>query len=154
MEGAVRVVNIYRILNFTGIFATIGSFLVALIALMPVHMGGPGEHPGPQHGVCETTLYEPAVQQLRAKPKPAEIDRFRLLGADPRFTYYYDYNTGEVSCVVRSGPIGPLVEASRVDAPDRTRRNGILVCVLVIVSAATGMKIIQLIRAGRDRNKE
>lgn len=149
-------VNIYRILNFTGILATIGSFLVGLITLMPVHLGGPGIPPGSQNppGVCDTTLYEPAARQLRAKPKPVETDRFMLLGADPHFTYYYDYTTGEVSCVVRPGPIGPLVEASRANAPDRTRQNGILVCVLVIVAAATGIKIIQSIRAGRERDKK
>ncbi len=149
-------VNIYRILNFTGILATVGSFLVGLIALMPVHLGNSGQPPGSQDipGVCDTALYKPAAEQLRSKPKPAEIDRFVLLGADPHFTYYYDYTTGEVSCVVRLGPIGPMVEAARANAPDRTRQNGILVCVLVIVAAATGIKIIDLIKAGRERGKK
>ncbi len=149
-------VNIYRILNFTGILATVGSFLVGLISLMAVHVGGPGVLPGsqPPSGVCDTALYEPAAEQLRAKPKPAGIDRFLLLGADPRFTYYYDYTTGMVSCLVRRGPIKPMVEASRANAPDRTRQNGILVCVLVIVAAATGIKIIDLIKAGRERAKK
>ncbi len=147
-----RVINIYRILNFTAIFATIGSFLVALIALMLGRMPGPGELPGPQTQICDTTLYEPAAEQLRAKPKPAESGRFLTLGVDPRFTYYYDYTTGEISCVVRQGPIGPLVEASRANSPDRTRENSILVCVLVVISAATGIKIIRLVRGSQARN--
>ena len=149
-------VNTYRIWTFVGLLATVGSFLVGLLSLMPAHLGDPGIPPGSQNpaGVCDTALYEPAAEQLRTKPKPAGIDRFLLLGADPRFFYYYDFTTGVVSCVLRRGPIKPMVEASRANAPDRIRQNGILVCVLVIVAAATGMMIIRSILAGRKRDKK
>ena len=147
------VVSIYRILNFAGIFATIGSFVIAVTQLVPDRRGDSNGSPVPQTQVCDTTLYEPAAEQLRAKPKPADRGRILTLGADSRFAYYYDYATGEIYCVARQGPIGPLVEGSHANAPDRTRQNGILICVLVIVSAAVGMKIIQSIRASRKREK-
>lgn len=132
------------------VLATVGSFLIELRGILPAVGGTSPEAHGSSNAVCDWTIYEPAIRKLRAEPKPANVDRFALLGADPYFTYHYDYATGRVACVAQSKPKGPLVEASRSEAPDPTRRNVILVCVLVMVASGTGLQAIRLIRCARE----
>jgi hypothetical protein len=155
MEGAMRTIHIHRILGMAAILATIGSFLIELRGMLPSTNRTSAEVPGSSRRVCEWTIYEPVIRKLLAEPKPADVERFALLGADPYFTYFYDHETGRVVCVVQSKQKGPLVEASRSEPPDRTRRNVILICLIVLVLSGAGMKIVRMVRAGRsDQQKE
>lgn len=143
-----RIIHIHRILGLAAALAGIGSFAIGL-ATLPFGNGASIDAPGVPQAVCDWAVYEPVIRKLRAEPKPAEIDRFALLGADPYFTYYYDYATGRVACVVQPKPKGPLVEASRSEGPDPTRRAVILVCVLVMVLCGTGLQILRMSRTAQ-----
>ena len=141
-----RVVSIYRTLALAAVLATVGSFLIDLRGIMPWSAAVPIETSGPAKTTCDPTLYEPVLRELRAQTRPADAGRFKLLGADPYFTYYYDYDANVVACVVQLKPKGPLVEGSRLEAPDHTRRNVIVICVIVIVLGGSGLRIIQMVR--------
>ncbi|MBC7785027.1 MAG: hypothetical protein H7144_14410 [Burkholderiales bacterium] len=144
-----RTIHIHRILALAAILATVGSFLIDLRGIMPWSATVPIETSGPAKTACDPALYEPVLRELRAQPRPADAGRFKLLGADPYFTYYYDYDADVVACVVQLKPKGPLVEGSRLEAPDHTRRNVIVICVIVIVLSGSGLRIIQMVRAGQ-----
>jgi hypothetical protein len=150
MEGAMRTIHIHRILGIVAVLATVGSFLIEIRGLLPSGHESPVAVPGSSKTVCDWTVYEPVIRKLRSELKPADVERFELLGADPYFTYFYDHATGRVACVVQSKPRGPLVEASRSTPPDQTRRNVILICVTVLVLCGAAMKIVRMIRAGRS----
>lgn len=141
-----RIIHIHRILALAAVLAAIGSFAIDL-ADLTLGKRAPTEAPSAPQAVCDWAVYEPVIRKLHAEPKPGGVGRFALLGADPYFTYYYDYATGRVACVVRPWSKEPLVEAYRSERPDQTRRIVILVCVLVMVSCGTGLLIIRLIRS-------
>lgn len=145
-----RTIHIHRILALAAVLATVGSFLIDLRGTMPWSATVPIETSGPATTTCDPTLYEPVLRELRAQPRPANAGRFKLLGADPYFTYYYDYDADVVACVVQLKPKGPLVEGSRLEAPDHTRRNVIVICVIVIVLSGSGLRIIQMVRPGQS----
>jgi hypothetical protein len=145
MEGAMRTIHIHRILGVAAILATIGQFLIDLRDKIPTGSEAPAA-PRLTKPACDWTVYETVMSRMRAEPTPADAGRFALLGEDPYFTYFYDRATGRGVCVVQTKPTGPLVEASRSEAPDETRRTVILVCVLVIISSGTGIQIIRVIR--------
>jgi hypothetical protein len=145
-----RTVHIHRILGLVAVLATVGSFLIEVRGMLSSDKGTPAEISGPSKAPCDWTIYEPVIRKMRANPKPADVERFALLGADSYFTYYYDFETDRVLCAVQSKPGGPLVEASRLDPPDHMRRNVILVCVIVIVVSGTGLKVIQMTRQAQS----
>jgi hypothetical protein len=145
-----RTIHIHRILGLAAVLATVGSFLIELRGLLPSGHTTPTDVSGASKAVCDWRVYEPVIRKMRAEPKPADVERFELLGADPYFTYFYDHATGRMACVVQSKPRGPLVEASRSTPPDQTRRNVILICVTVLVLCSAAMKIVRMIRAGRS----
>lgn len=150
-----RTIHIHRILGVVAVLATVGSFLIELRGSLPSGNKAPKDVSRVSEAVCEWTIYEPVIRKLRAEPKPADVERFALLGADPYFTYFYDHETGRVVCVVQSKQKGPLVEAWRSEPPDRTRRKVILICLIVLVLSGAGMKIVRMVRARRsDQQKE
>ena len=145
-----RTIHIHRILGLAAVLATVGSFLIEVRGMLPSGKEAPAEISRPSKAACDWAIYEPVIRKLRANPKPADVERFALLGADQYFSYYYDYAGDRVLCAVQSKPEEPLVEASRSDPPDHTRRNAILICIIVIVTSGTCLKLIQMIRQVRS----
>ncbi|WP_125461799.1 MULTISPECIES: hypothetical protein [Rhodomicrobium] len=148
--------NFFKIFGILGGLCTIGAFLLELNQYL-------GQTKSQESVVisqvtCDWTLYIPAVTRIRKETeKPSS--RYSWLGADPNFTYYYDYQTDDVICTLQRKPLTPQVHPSRSQAParprqaDRNRQVIVSGLLAIILFSAIGLKIIGMIRRGRGGGK-
>lgn len=144
----------FRIGNVMAILATVGSFLVELHGAVYFDSPTVTEQrlvaPMP---ACDWTPYIALLGRFRGTPKAFRPAGQQTIGEDAYFTYRYDHETETGICEPLPNRPVIRVEASRSSLPDQRRQTVILVCVLVIVASATGLKITQMIRSARDKDK-
>ncbi len=164
--------NIYRIMAMMVFLATVGQFLIDLRGAIhqigetgpPPNVAGRGppaptvepekstDTPIPPEQACDWKIYEPTIARFKSEPKPADVDRFKWLGADPHHQYFYDYATGRIYCTEQPKPKGPLVHPAQKRIT-RRRHMAILYCIVVIVVSFLGLTVIEMIRSAQKNRK-
>lgn len=165
-----------RTLNSLSLLSGIGSFCVALLALL-ISVDDNRPHinvPPPQHHAppvadepitrernerreqfkaqCDWRIYEPQRQKWRDAHQHVPLGQYRTpawLGTDPLFDYFYDFARDEIYCYPRAQPGEPVVYGGHTGNQAAERRRGIIFCIIVMAVCGTMLHLIQVIRARR-----
>jgi hypothetical protein len=146
MESAMRSFNIRRFWTRLGQFATIGSFILALMQVAPT--ASPPRLTRRAH--CDASVYAERIQALRQNPDQSG-QRYIWLGDTPDHSIFYDQEKKEVICYPQANPGRPIVRTTGRPAHDDPQtRMVLLVGVVTIAMCGMGIKICHWVRDARD----